>query len=606
MIKKHLIFISFFAFVLANVLFVDLQCNAQQNEDYNTNPEIVNLVNEGIKLHKGKDYLGALKAFDEALSIEPNNVLVRQNISIAHNNYGKYLAERTDYENALKEFRLAIYYDPQNNTADANLDALLAQQGVKANDPQARVQIGDKLRADANFDLALIEYRKALSLSKKLDPNILISVGDIYYILYLREGQRTNDIDKAIDSYKKALEIKETSKAHIKLGDALLALKDIVNAIDHYKKAIQLEPDSPEGLAANVRGWNEAVRLAPLVPENHIGLALALELKKDFTNAEEEFNQALKLSPGNEVAQKSLESLGKEKLKAQSSQYTEAALKLQSEGKYDEAIEQYVKAIELNPTDPKLHYNVGTAFQAKEDYEHAEKAYKKSLELDLNNEKAKNALEVLTRQVNDKKVQELSLRAIELQNAGNYQQAISTYLAAISIKLNDGALYYNLGTAYQANGDLNNAQIQYQKAIDIDKNNQTYLNSLKLLKIELANPLIQSAINKQTMNDLPGAIADYTKALEYAPDDAQTYFNLATAYQANNQVDQAIQSYNKADQLDLKGQADAFYFLGTIYEERKNNKTAIENYLKYLQNAPIGTYVQDTKTRINYLKTLNP
>ena len=597
--KKCIYFFCVFCFVLISIV----QSNAQYETD-EVDPEIVRLVNEGIELHKSKDYLGALKAFDEALSIDPNNTLVRQNLSIAHNNYGRYLADRTDYEKALKEFRLAIYYDPQNKTADANLDILLKQKGVKADDPLARAQLGDKLRADANFELAFVEYQKALSISKTPDPNLLISIGDIYYILYLREGQKTNDINKAIDFYKKALEIKESAKAHIKIGDGLLATKDVVNAVEHYKKAIQLEPNSLDAQTANIRGWNEAVRLAPLVAENHIGLASALQLKKDFANAEEEYNQALKLSPENEIVRKGLESLKKDKLKAQANQYLDIALKLQSDSKFDEAIQNYVKAIELDPTDPKLHYNVGTAFQAKGDFEHAEKAYKKVLEIEPSNEKSKSALELLTKQVQNKKVQELSVRAVELQNSANYQEAITTYLAAISITPNDPSLNYNLGTAYQAVGDLNNAFIQYQKAVNLDKKNQTYLDALKLIKVEQSNPLIQNAIKKQAANDLIGAVNDYKKALELVPTDAQTYFNLATAYQSNHQTEQAIQAYLKAAQLDSKGQADSFFFLATIYEEKKSNKSAIENYQKYLQNAPSGSYAKEAKERIAYLKTL--
>ncbi len=599
MLNRYIYIFIFFILVTNSI------CTFAQ-EDNLPNPEIVRLVNEGVKLHKNKDYLGALKYFEEALRIEPNNVIVRQNISVAHNNYGKYLSDRTDYDKALKEFRWAIYLDPKNQTAQANLDALLKQKGVKADDPQARAQLGDKLRADANFEPALVEYQKALSLSKTPDPNHLISIGDIYYIMYLREGQRTNDINKAIESYKKALTIKETARAHIKVGDGLLALKDVVNAIVHYRKAVELEPTSQDAQTAYVRGWNEAVRLAPLVPENHIGLAQSLQGKKDFVNAEEEFNQALKLEPDNAIAKKGLELLAQDKLKAEAYKFLDEALKLQSEGKYDEAIDQYVKAIEINSKDSKLHYNVGTAFQAKGDLEHAKRAYEKALEIDPKNDKARSAIDFLTKQATDKKFQDLSSRAIELQNAANYPEAITTYLAAISLNPLDPAIYYNLGTAYQASMDFNNAKVQYQKALDLDKNNETYKNAIKLLNADIANPLIQSAISKQTANDLPGAIADYSKALELVPDDAQTHFNLATAYQGNKQDDLAIQSYLKAVQLDAKNQADAFFFLAAIYEEKKNNKAAIENYQKYLQNAPAGSYAKDAKERMAYLKTLKP
>ena len=595
-----------FKFTLLIFLVTNLLNISFAQENYAPNPLVVRFVNQEIKLHKNKNYDGAIKAFEQAYAEEPANILVRQNLSIAHNNYGKFLAERTDYDNALKQFRFAIFYDRENKTADANLDALLSQRGIKAGDPLVRLQLAEKLRADASFELALVEYEKAQSLSETPDQNVLIGIGDIYYIIYLREGQKTNDINKAIDYYNKALAVKETAKAHVKVGDGLLGKKDIVKAIEHFKKAVDLEPTSVDALTANVRGWNEAVRLAPLVAENHVGLATALQQKRDFTSAEEEYNQALKLDPDNQVAVNGLKSLSEDKQKAQGLQFVETALKLQSVGKYDDAIQNYVKAIELTPSDASLHYNIGTAFQAKNDIDHAEKAYKKALEVDPKNEKAKSALEMIAKQQSTKKVQELSSRALDLQNAGNYPEAITAYSAALSITPSDASLIYNLGTAYQASGDFNNAQIQYQKAIDLDKTNQAYSNAFKLLKVQQAGPLIQSAINKQTSNDLNGAIADYLMALELSPDDAQTHFNLATAYQSNNQSDQAIGSYLKASQLDPKGQADAFFFLGGIYEDKKNKNSAIENFQKYIQNAPSGGYVKDAKDRIAYLKTQKP
>jgi tetratricopeptide (TPR) repeat protein len=601
--NKYKIFLSS---ILIGLLFLSPEFSIAQNEGYTSDPTVIRLIRQGIDAHKNNDFQTAIKFFQEAYALEPANVLVKENLSIAHNNYGKYLTERTDYEKALKEFRLAIYFDKGNKMGDENLDSLLVQRGIKASNPQVRMQLAEKLRSDANFELALVEYEKALSLSKTPDQNIYIGIGDVYYILFLRDGQSTNDINKAIDSYKKALSIKETAKAYIKVGDGFLGMKDVISAIEQYKRAIQLEPLSQDALAANLRGWNEAVRLAPLVAENHIGLASALQLKGDFPNAEEEYNQALKLDPENSIAQKGLNSLAQDKQKARGNQFVEGALKLQSQGKFDEAIQNYVKAIELTPNNASLHYNIGTAFQAKNDFDHAEKAYMKALEMDPKNDKAKSALDSLSKQQSAKKLQELSSRALELQNSGNFQESITAYQAALSFNPNDHSLIYNLGTAFQASGDLTNAQTQYQKAIDLDKGNQTYQNALKILKVQLATPLIQSAINKQTSNDLPGAIADYSKALEYSPDDAQTHFNLATAYQGNNQNDQAISSYLKASQLDPKGQADAFFFLAGIYEEKKVKNSAIENFQKYIQNAPSGTYVNDAKERITYLKTLKP
>lgn len=597
--KKIFLLVLFFSITYTNLGNV-----IAQDSGYVPSPSVFNLVSKGMKAHDNRDFSGAISSFKEALSIEPNNELVRENLSVAHNNYGKYLAERTDYEKSLQQFRLSLYYKEDNDTARANLDGLLSQRGVKAKDAQARKQIGDRLRASAEFELALVEYRIAQSLSEGKNPEILIAIGDIYYIIYLREGQKTNDIQKALDSYKEALLVKESAKAHIKVGDGLLGLRDVVQAIDHYKKALDLEPDNPEVLTANVRGWNEAIRLAPLVAENHVGLAHALQLKKDFDSAEEEYKQALKLSPNNAAAKEGLKSLEQDKQASKASKYLELALKLQEQGKYDEAIKEYVQAVEINPNDPKLHYNIGTAFQGKSDFDHAKKAYKKALDLDPANEKARVAMESLDKIAENKKIQDLTSRAVELQNSGNYQEAITTYLAAISLSPEDAQLVYNLGTAYQASGDNEKAKEQYLKASSMKSENDVFKNAIKQIDVQLADPFIKSAIQKQNASDLLGAINDYSKALEYTPNDPQIHFNLATAYQAGKQLDNAVESYKKAVSLDPKGQAEAIFFVASIYEEQKKNKLALSEFQNYLKKSPSGTYAKDAKAHIEYLKSL--
>ena len=590
-------------FISSSFLFPLYFCLAQQGSP---NAAVVELVNKGIEFHRNKDFESALRTFQEALSLEPTNKTIKDNISIAHNNYGKYLAERTDTNKAIKEFRLALFYNTENMTASSNLESVLLQQGYKTKDPVVRKEMGDKLRQEAEFECALSEYRIAKSLSTKPNPDILIAAGDIHYILYLREGQKSDDIKQALDAYKLSLSINESAKAHVKVGDALLGLRDVVGAIEHYKKAAELEPTNSEVQAANVRGWNEAVRLAPLIAENHIGLASALQMKKDFTAAEDEYKQALKLNPNSAEAKNGLASLAQDKQTSSTAIYLDLGLKLQSSGKYDDAIKEYIKALQISPNDSKIHYNIGTAFQAKNNLDHAEKAYRKALDVDPNNTKAKQALDNLTKQVKSNKVDELLSRAVELQNNGNYQEAITTYQAASSLDPNNAQIYYNIGTAYQASNDFQKAKENYNKALSFDTSNTTYKTAIQGLNAEQATPLIKSAIDKQNANDISGAITDYKKALEYVPNDAQTHFNLATAYQTGNQSDNAILSYKKSYELDPSGQADALFFIGSIYEEKNDNKNAIINYQNYLNKAPTGSYAKDAKDHINYLKSKKP
>jgi lipoprotein NlpI len=46
---------------------------------------------------------------------------------------------------------------------------------------------------------------------------------------------------------------------------------------------------------------------------------------------------------------------------------------------------------------------------------------------------------------------------------------------------------------------------------------------------------------------------------------------------------------------------DIYYNLGIIYEQEGESDEAIENFNKYLELSPHGSYAKDVKTRLEYL-----
>jgi len=62
-------------------------------------------------------------------------------------------------------------------------------------------------------------------------------------------------------------------------------------------------------------------------------------------------------------------------------------------GKYDKAIEEFKKAIALNPGKSETYYNLGLVYEAKNNLEEARKMYEKAIEIDPNNKLAKEHLE---------------------------------------------------------------------------------------------------------------------------------------------------------------------------------------------------------------------
>jgi tetratricopeptide (TPR) repeat protein len=60
----------------------------------------------------------------------------------------------------------------------------------------------------------------------------------------------------------------------------------------------------------------------------------------------------------------------------------------QNQGDLDKALEEYNKALELNPNYVQVYTNLGTVYLGKEDYDRAIQHFKKSLELNYLDKKA--------------------------------------------------------------------------------------------------------------------------------------------------------------------------------------------------------------------------
>jgi tetratricopeptide (TPR) repeat protein len=97
-----------------------------------------------------------------------------------------------------------------------------------------------------------------------------------------------------------------------------------------------------------------------------------------------------------------------------------------------------------------------------------------------------------------------------------------------------------------------------------------------------------AAYNK---GDLDTAIADYTKAIELKPDDAEAYYNRGVAYGDKKLDDQAIADYTKA--IELKpDDVDA-----VAYRGKKLYDQAIADYTKAIELKPDDATAAASRTR---------
>jgi tetratricopeptide (TPR) repeat protein len=113
---------------------------------------------------------------------------------------------------------------------------------------------------------------------------------------------------------------------------------------------------------------------------------------------------------------------------------------------------------------------------------------------------------------------------------------------------------------------------------------------------------MDEAVKKHTAGDIAGAIPLYEQALSINPEYAHGWTNLASAYQASGNFTKALEAYNKAYNLDNKGEADNLYFIGLLDENAGQGSKAIQDYSHYITGVPHGTYVNDAKSRMMALK----
>lgn len=111
------------------------------------------------------------------------------------------------------------------------------------------------------------------------------------------------------------------------------------------------------------------------------------------------------------------------------------------------------------------------------------------------------------------------------------------------------------------------------------------IQSGELGKEDLVAALINRGVAHKNQGNLTLAIADYSAALERAPNDHLIYSNRANAYRAMGELPPALADANEA--LTLKpDSARAFYVRGTVYEAIGDRVSARLDYQRAHELAP--------------------
>lgn len=222
----------------------------------------------------------------------------------------------------------------------------------------------------------------------------------------------------------------------------------------------------------------------------------------------------------------------------------------------DEAINEFTKAIDMNPQYAEACVYRGIARAAKGDLNDALADFDKAIEIQPGLPQA------------------YSGRAYARQSQGDLEGALADYTRGVELKPDWAEGYGGRASIKQAKDDLDGALADYNKAIE--------------LKPDLAETRIGRGSVKRTMGDLDGALADYTKAIQLNPKYAGAYQNRGFLYYDSRAFTNALADFHKASELDPEGQVSSHFGIWLIRARLGGQKAANEELQTVLENRKSG------------------
>ena len=470
---------------------------------------------------------------------------------------------------------------------------------LKPNDGLLRMKYARTLDKLGRYDEAVVQYNEALANSKG-DMEILYALERIYLKklavtpsdaeLNANLGaikQAQGDFETALSYYGKAEKINPSNvTTRLNVGTLFQQRKEYQKAIQSYDSVLTLYPNNTQALLYKAQVYKE-------MGDSKTALDLykkILSIDPNNAGAKAEIGDVMKdtLTPSEYIAfmQKS----------GNVNDLYNYVYKLHQENKLDDAIEGYKAVIEKDSTKVDAYVNLAICYAAKNDYNNAINT--------LNTAKSKFpannlVLKTLQNVQSDSSNSKLAEASQSYENK-DYKKAIQQYLA-INPATEDSML--GVAASYQALEDYNSAIEYYKKAEQINPNNAEIPYYIGYLYSEqqnwaLAENYLKKAISKNPQSEAKELLAYVTQ------NGSVSVLNEGIELYEQNNYQNALLKFNEV----LKKEANnayAYYYRGLIYDEQKQPKLAINDYLnvlKYSNEFPIANYMVavDYDTLSNY------
>ncbi len=223
---------------------------------------------------------------------------------------------------------------------------------------------------------------------------------------------------------------------------------------------------------------------------------------------------------------------------------------------YPKALENLQQVVALKPDKVDAYYYLGNTYEKMNNNSKAEETFIAGLEL-------------------DPREQRIAVALMELYEKTNQPEKRLSVMESLAEHLEDAETWLAVGNLHDQLGNKNKAKNSFNKALELEPENQA-------ANIRLALMLFEEERYVE-------AIPRLEKAFEFAPDNDTVSRSLATAYQKSGRIQDAIDRYESIIKNDAEN-VNAYLNLIGLYRADKKDTKAIETANALKRVAPNNAF----------------
>jgi len=236
------------------------------------------------------------------------------------------------------------------------------------------------------------------------------------------------------------------------------------------------------------------------------------------------------------------------------------------EGKFDQAIQEYVQALEFQPDHVMAHFNMAVLYQKEKRIDKAIDEYQRAIELFPRGARPYYNLGLIYEKSGDlKKAEDLYIKAsqfnpllpdplyhlgIVYSKVGKYPQAVEKFEACLKLDPAYYKAYNGMGDLYYRLGQTDRAIGYFKKALDLQPDYAAAHNNL-------GTAYIKKGLQKE-------ALTEFLKAIKANPDYGTAHMNLGNWYFEQDNPQEAKTAYQRAARL-MPHNPTAHYYLALAH-----------------------------------------